>query len=206
MYPKLLETIEYLKVIPISKEREKVLQPLVESIQKKVNKNEPIRLSFICTHNSRRSLLAQIWAKTIAEYLLIKNIECYSAGTITSALYPKIADVLEQQGFYIEKLTTTNNPIYFIKYQDNKMPIIAFSKDLNHLFNPKTEFIAVMTCSEADKGCPFIIGAEERISVTYQDPKISDSTTEQSKVYIQRSLQIASEMLYVFSKINYLSI
>lgn len=89
MYPKLLETIEYLKVIPISKEREKVLQPLVESIQKKVNKNEPIRLSFICTHNSRRSLLAQIWAKTIAEYLLIKNIECYSAGTITSALYPK---------------------------------------------------------------------------------------------------------------------
>lgn len=118
----------------------------------------------------------------------------------------KIADVLEQQGFYIEKLTTTNNPIYFIKYQDNKMPIIAFSKDLNHLFNPKTEFIAVMTCSEADKGCPFIIGAEERISVTYQDPKISDSTTEQSKVYIQRSLQIASEMLYVFSKINYLSI
>lgn len=206
MYPKLLETIEYLKVIPISKEREKVLQPLVESIQKKVNKNEPIRLSFICTHNSRRSLLAQIWAKTIAEYLLIKNIECYSAGTITSALYPKIADVLEQQGFNIEKLTTTNNPIYFIKYQDNKMPIIAFSKDLNHLFNPKTEFIAVMTCSEADKGCPFIIGAEERISVTYQDPKISDSTTEQSKVYIQRSLQIASEMLYVFSKINYLSI
>lgn len=206
MYPKLLETIEYLKVIPISKEREKVLQPLVESIQKKVNKNEPIRLSFICTHNSRRSLLAQIWAKTIAEYLLIKNIECYSAGTITSALYPKIADVLEQQGFNIEKLTTTNNPIYFIKYQDNKMPIIAFSKDLNHFFNPKTEFIAVMTCSEADKGCPFIIGAEERISVTYQDPKISDSTTEQSKVYIQRSLQIASEMLYVFSKINYLSI
>jgi arsenate reductase len=60
-----------------------------------------------------------------------------------------------------------------------------------------------MTCSQADGGCPFIAGAEKRIPITtFEDPKISDNTPQQSQVYAERSLQIASEMFYVFSKIK----
>lgn len=58
-----------------------------------------------------------------------------------------------------------------------------------------------MTCSQADEGCPFIAGAEVRIPITFEDAK-SDNTPEQTQVYAERSLQIAAEMLYVFSSIK----
>ena len=59
-----------------------------------------------------------------------------------------------------------------------------------------------MTCSDADQNCPVVLGAEKRISLPYVDPKISDGTPEESKVYDERCLQIAIEQLYVFSKIK----
>lgn len=58
-----------------------------------------------------------------------------------------------------------------------------------------------MTCSQADEGCPYIAGAEKRIPVRYEDPKSSDKTPQQNEIYTQRSLQIASEMFYVFSSL-----
>ncbi|HJY11282.1 MAG TPA: hypothetical protein VJ304_00760, partial [Flavobacterium sp.] len=67
---------------------------------------------------------------------------------------------------------------------------------------PKSGFAAIMTCSQADGGCPFIIGAEKRIAVTYEDPKVFDKTDEQTEKYQERSLQIANEMFYIFSKIK----
>ena len=59
-----------------------------------------------------------------------------------------------------------------------------------------------MTCSSADKGCPFIAGAEQRIPVTFEDPKAFDNTPQQAEKYKERSLQIATELKYVFSSIN----
>ena len=58
----------------ISAERKEILKPLADYIQSKINNNETIRLNFICTHNSRRSHLSQIWAQTMAFYFKIKNV------------------------------------------------------------------------------------------------------------------------------------
>lgn len=63
-------------------------------------------------------------------------------------------------------------------------------------------FAAIMTCSQADGGSPFIAGADQRIPITFEDPKASDGTSEQTKVYHERSLQIGTEMFYVFSQIK----
>ena len=82
------------------------------------------------------------------------------------------------------------------------MPVIGFSKKYDSPFNPVSAFTAIMTCSQVDGGCPFIAGAEKRIPITFEDPKISDNTPEQSQVYAERSLQIATEMFYVFSKVS----
>ncbi len=106
------------------------------------------------------------------------------------------------KGFYIFKIAENNNRVYAIKYSDNALPVIGFSKKYDSPFNPVSAFTAIMTCSQADGGCPFIAGAEKRIPITFEDPKISDNTPEQSKVYADRSLQIATEMFYVFSKIS----
>ncbi len=202
MHSKLETTINSLELSSISEDRKSVLQPLIDYIQTKVDKNQGIRLNFICTHNSRRSHLSQIWAQTLAYHYEIKNVFCYSGGTEATALFPVIAETLELSGFMVEPLSEGDNPIYSIKYAANEPPIIGFSKTYNSKFNPNTDFAAILTCNHADENCPVVEGAEERISITYEDPKISDGTPQQKSVYQERSLQIATEMKYVFSKIN----
>ena len=203
VYQKLIEIINNkIGVHSISEERKTILQPLVDFVQQKVNDRHDININFICTHNSRRSHLSQVWAQVASAHFNIPNVHCYSGGTEETALFPKVAETLTEQGFNIFKIADTNNPVYAIKYSDNALPIIGFSKKYDNPFNPVSAFTAIMTCSQADGGCPFIAGAEKRIPVTFEDPKISDNTPEQSKVYAERSLQIATEMFYVFSKIS----
>ncbi|AZB17530.1 protein-tyrosine-phosphatase [Chryseobacterium indologenes] len=202
MNKNLLKTIESISSDSISKERKTVLQPLADYIQKKVEANRSIRLNFICTHNSRRSHLSQIWAQAMAYHFGIKNVFCYSGGTEATAMFPKIAETLGSQGFQIQKLSETENPVYAIKYAENEAAVICFSKEYNSEFNPKNEFGAIMTCNNADEGCPLVLGAEARFPIKYDDPKASDNTPQQTEIYAERSLQIAAEMFYVFSLIN----
>ncbi len=203
MYKYLAETIKgIIDSQVLNEERKIVLQPLVDFVQQKAKRGESINLNFICTHNSRRSHLAQVWAQVASVYFNIPNVYCYSGGTEETALFPKVAETLTNQGFNIFKITDANNPVYAIKYSNHDLPIIGFSKKYDNPFNPASAFVAIMTCSQADGGCPFIAGAEKRIPITFEDPKISDGSPEQTQVYAERSLQIAQEMFYVFSMIK----
>ncbi|NJB81907.1 arsenate-mycothiol transferase ArsC [Wenyingzhuangia aestuarii] len=195
----LLSTLD---LTTVANDRKETLQPLVDYIQTKVNENKPIRINFICTHNSRRSHLSQIWAQTMAYHFGIHNLTCYSGGTEATALFPMVAETLKNSGFEIQTLSEGNNPVYSIKYANNEAPIIGFSKKLDSPFNPASEFAAIMTCSQADGGCPFIAGAEKRIPITFEDPKAFDNTPQQAAKYNERSNQIATELFYVFSQIN----
>ena len=194
--------IKNLKPESISDDRKEILKPLTEFIQTKITSDQEIRINFICTHNSRRSHLSQVWAQTMAKYFNIKNVFCYSGGTEATALFPMVAETLKNSGFEIKTLSEGKNPVYSIKYAENEPPIIGFSKKLDDDFNPKSEFAAIMTCSHADGACPFIAGAEKRIPITFEDPKAFDNTPQQVEKYNERSLQIATELFYVFSQIN----
>ncbi|GLB50292.1 arsenate-mycothiol transferase ArsC [Neptunitalea lumnitzerae] len=198
----LLDFIETLSVEDIPAERKETLQPLIDFIAHKVANNEPVRLNFICTHNSRRSHLSQVWAQTMASYYNVAQVFCYSGGTEATALYPQVAETLKFAGFDVFKLSEEKNPVYAIKYAVNEQPIIGFSKKFDDAFNPAAEFAAIMTCSQADQGCPFIAGAEKRIPITFEDPKAFDDSPLKAEKYKERSIQIATEMLYVFSKIS----
>lgn len=189
-----------LKNIP--QERKIILQPLIDFIQEKVSHQQQIRLNFICTHNSRRSHFSQIWAQTAAAHFNIKNVFCYSGGTEATALFPMVTKTLEQSGFQIKILSMGTNPVYAIKHARNEHPIIGFSKTYDDDFNPQSEFAALLTCSQADEDCPFILGAEKRIPIPFEDPKAFDNTTQQVEKYLERSIQIATELFYVFSKIK----
>lgn len=201
MNTKLKETINAL-FGTVSAERQEVLQLVVDYIQKTKSNNEIIRLNFICTHNSRRSHLSQIWAQTMAFHFGIKNVFCYSGGIEATAMFPKVAETLINQGFDIQKLSETNNPVYAVKYSENEAPIVCFSKAYNNDFNPKNKFGAIMTCNNADEGCPIVFGAEARFPVKYEDPKAFDNTDLQTQKYAERSLEIANEMCWVFKNIS----
>ena len=202
LFSEIQNTIKDLKIEEITIERKTILQPLVEFIQTKVNEQKEIRLNLICTHNSRRSHLSQVWAQTAAFYYNIPNVNCYSGGTEATALFPKVAETLKKMGFGIKKLSQGDNPVYAIKFASNENPVIGFSKTYDDDFNPENGFAAIMTCSQADGGCPFIAGAEVRIPITFEDPKAFDNSPQQDEKYSERSLQIATEMFYVFSQIK----
>ena len=194
--------IKTLNTKTITENRKIILQTLIDFINDKRSKSDAISLNFICTHNSRRSHLSQVWAQVMAYYFSIENVTCYSGGTEATALFPKVADTLTKTGFNIEILSEEKNPIYSIKFSGDVHPIIAFSKTYDANFNPISNFAAIMTCTSADKGCPFIAGAEKRIPITYEDPKAFDNTELQAEKYLERSTQIATEMKYVFQQIQ----
>jgi arsenate reductase len=184
----------------ISSERKEVLKPLIDYIQKKIDDGQPVKLNFICTHNSRRSQLAQIWAKTAASYYDIE-INSYSGGVEVTAFNERAVNVLKKEGFQITKEGDVN-PNYSISFNESNVPINTFSKTYDDPANPDVGFAAVMTCSHADENCPYIAGAEIRLPVRYDDPKEYDDTPLEAIKYDERSLQIANEMFYVFSQVN----
>lgn len=202
LFPEIEKVINTLNFESISEKRKIILQPLVDFIQGKASNNQEIRLNLICTHNSRRSHLSQVWAQTAAAHYGIKNVFCYSGGTEATAMFPMAAKTLAKQGFQIKTIAEGNNPVYAIKYSENAHPVIGFSKTFDDDFNPQSEFAAILTCSSADQGCPFIAGAEKRIPITFEDPKAFDNTPQQAEKYEERSVQIATEMFYVFSQIK----
>lgn len=183
----------------IDPDRKTILAALVDYIQSKRDQIEVIHLNFICTHNSRRSQFAQIWSQTAAYYYGIPAY-CYSGGTEATAFSTSAVEAIKRAGFLVDK-SGDSNPNYSVHFAHNQAPIKAFSKVFDDPKNTQTNFAAIMTCAHADKNCPFIPGTV-RIPVRYDDPKTFDGTQQEEAKYDERSMQIATEMFYVFSKIN----
>jgi len=187
----------------ISENRKAILNEVVKYICAK--KDQSINLNFICTHNSRRSHLSQIWAQVAASYFNIPNVSCYSGGTEATAMFKSVKDALTTQGFKIYNLSEGTNPIYALKYSEDFTPIVTFSKKFDAPYNPNSNFAAIITCDHADKNCPIIFGAEKRFPVRYSDPKEFDGSDIQLEKYQEKSQQIAEEMFYIFEKVSTLN-
>lgn len=186
----------------IPSERKILLEKISQYIQQKTQEHKPIQLIYVCTHNSRRSHFGQIWAKVAAHYYKVNNVQTFSGGTEATAFNINAINAIKRVGFDVKKSTETINPIYHLYFDETKKPIECFSKVYNDDVNPKHEFAAIMTCSDAEENCPFIPGVELRIGTTYNDPKAFDNTPLQDAKYDERCKQIALETFYVFSKIN----
>lgn len=201
------EVLSYLKKaesasVSIPESRKNELQKLAAYIQKKQDSNLVAQLTFICTHNSRRSHLSQIWAQAAAIYHgFAESVACYSGGIEVTAFNPRAVAAIKRAGVKVNN-PGGENPRYEVFFSEEAKPLICFSKRYDDTFNPQSEFAAIMTCDDADANCPVVLGAEARFSVKYVDPKVSDGTNEETQTYDERCLQIASEMFYVFSLIN----
>ena len=186
----------------ISSDRKLVLSKIAQYIKDKQAENKPVRLIYVCTHNSRRSHFGQVWAHVAAHYYNIGNIYTYSGGTEATAFNPNAINALKRIGFDIKKLTEDKNPHYEVYHDMSEKPSLCFSKRYDDDSNPHKEFAAIMTCSDADENCPYIPGVELRIGTTYDDPKAFDNTSLQDIKYDERCKQIALETMYVFSEVN----
>jgi arsenate reductase len=204
MHPTLAHTIELLlpSIQQIPAERRETLDRMAGFVRARLADGAPARLTFICTGNSRRSHLGQLWAVALARYYGIEGVETFSGGTEPSALNPRTIAAIERAGFVVERPNDTgDNPHYLISYATGVAPVESFSKRFDDPTNPRDGFVAVMTCSEADQECPFVPGAALRVSLAYDDPKVADDTPDEATRYDERSRQIATEMLYLFSQV-----
>ncbi len=199
MFKDLEKKISKLRFGSIDDKRKNKLQPLIDYIQEKVNRDEAIQLHFICTHNSRRSQFGQVWAKVAAGHFNIE-IDSYSGGVEVTACNERTINSLIRYGFTILK-QGNNNPKYMVNWGTGNL-ITLFSKLVDDDSNPEENFAAIMTCSHADENCPVVFGSEKRISITYEDPGVGDGTDDEERTYDQRSEEIATDLFYVFSKIK----
>ena len=194
-----LDRIQEFELIP--EERKDLLGKIADYINHKQNERTPIQLMYVCTHNSRRSHFGQIWGAVAADFYAIANVLTFSGGTEATEFNGNAIHSLLEIGFDLIADGESYNPKYTMRFGKNKSTM-CFSKVYSDEANPKANFVAIMTCSDAEENCPFIPGVELRVATTYEDPKIFDGTDLETEKYAERCAQIARENLYVFSLVD----
>lgn len=202
LYPDLQRYVNE-RVLPavatIPSERKESLDLIAAFVKERKAAGATADLTFICTHNSRRSHLSQLWAATAAWSFGQDHVRTYSGGTEATAFNPRAVAAVERAGFQVLK-PDGKNPVYEVSFAKDHAAEHCWSKQYDDAANPQKDFCAVMTCSEADKNCPIVFGALDRISLPYNDPKEADGTPEEAARYDERCLQIAAELWYVMQQ------
>lgn len=205
LHPQLHAYVETLlpTLVAIPDERRETLDRIATFVRERKAAGQPVRLMFICTHNSRRSHMSQIWAATAAAFYGIDGVETHSGGTEATAFNPRAVAAMRRAGFAIaDAPADAGNPHHAVAYAADGPTLDVFAKTFDSAGNPNAEFAAIMNCSEADQACPFVPGAVLRISLPYEDPKLADDTPDEAARYDERAQQIGREMFYLFSLIK----
>ena len=198
---------EYINNIIISLEdnlkvRTSSLMSVSKYIRKKsINKNK-VNLVFICTHNSRRSQLAQVWAYVASRYYKLDYIVTFSGGTEVSKFNLNAISSLKRAGLEVKKFNNQKPFFYLVKSSKKDLGLKCFSKKYNSDWNPKNNFISIITCSNADKECPNIVGADKKVFIPYKDPKFSDGSDLKKAIYDQSCFIIAQEMFFIMKNVK----
>ena len=205
LFPKLSTYCNKLseEFVQIPEERKTELKDIANFIAEQRKEHKPANLLFVCTSNSRRSHMAQVWSQIASYYYGIDSVFTFSGGTEQTRVNINAIDALIRTGIEIYSNNECENPLRYIRVGNKINPWVLFSKKYTDDTNPKNNFAAVKVCSEADKACPFVEGAESRIGLPYQDPKEFDNSPLKEAKYDERCRQIAREMFFImdlFSK------
>ncbi|MBT8470637.1 MAG: protein-tyrosine-phosphatase [Deltaproteobacteria bacterium] len=202
MHPELKQYINsaVLQVDEIPDERKRALREVSAFVATKRRAGQVAELTFICTHNSRRSQMGQLWAAAAAAHFCVGGVRTHSGGTEATAFNPRAVASMQRAGFVIED-PGGENPRYRVTFDESGSVMECFSKTFDDPLNPASDFAAIMTCSDADEACPVIHGASLRAPIRFEDPKVADGTPNEALAYDARCLQIATEMLYVFARL-----
>ncbi|MFW2389266.1 MAG: protein-tyrosine-phosphatase [Polyangiales bacterium] len=203
MHPKLDQYIKRAlrQLDGVSPPRGDLLEKVADFVSEERSLGRIAALNFICTHNSRRSQMGQLWAIAAAAHFGLDGVRVFSGGTEVTAFNPRAVAAIARAGFSLWS-PGGHNPHYRATIEEDGPGFECFSKKYDDPFNQAQGFAAIMTCSEADEACPVVLGATLRIPLRYEDPKVADGTPDEAAVYDERCMQIATEMLYVFSRVR----
>lgn len=189
-------------------------EQLAEWIVASYQPGKTLPLIFVCTGNSRRSILGATMGNVAAAYWGLPEVRCYSGGTAPSAFNSRTIATLKAIGVDIEPTGEeaargaegTANPVYCVRWGESgekdepAMETIEFSKHYGDTANPQSGFAALMVCSQADAECPMVRGASRRISMPFLDPKSYDDGDYETIKYAERRDDLGRLMLAVMLK------
>lgn len=191
-------------------DRQQQITAGAEFLSRRLTAGQSADAMFVCTHNSRRSQFAHVWAAVAASYFELDEIRCYSGGTEVTACNERTVASLKRFGFEIEKASNSSdqnyidtscaNPSYLVHFSNDRPPIECSSK----LYTTPglQDFAAMMCCADVDDKCPLVQGAAARIAWHYEDPKVADDTDQESVRYDERSMQIGHDMVCLMAEVK----
>ena len=171
-----------------NQKRKKRLDNIASVINENLNKTRSI--VFLCTHNSRRSQICEVWGKVFAE-IYRKKININSAGAFKTVVHSQVYESIVKCGLIVNN----KKEIFFDK---KKFKLNSKTTDSITMKN----FIAVMTCSDTEKSCPHDSRSVRNIKMFFNDPRIYDETDKMSREYLKTTTYIAEELNYIFKNIN----
>lgn len=185
----------------IAEDRKASLKEIGDFMLKEIDEDGQSSLIIICTHNSRRSHISQAWLQTAAVYYGIDGIQVFSGGLEGTAFHLNAIAALERAGFNVTGVQREDNPVYTLS--NGNTTHIMYSKKYTDTQNPQKDFVAIMVCSDADKSCPIVQGADARFSLPFEDPRYYDDTPSQDMKYDETVRLIAREMFYLADYVKF---
>jgi hypothetical protein len=155
----------------INEERKAELKGIANFIVEQRKEHKPANLLFVCTSNSRRSHMAQVWSQIASYYYSIDSVFTFSGGTEQTRVNINAIDALNRTGIEIYSNNQGDNPLRYVRVGNKINPWVIFSKKYTDATNPKNNFVAVMVCSEADKACPFVGGPNQELAYLIKTQK-----------------------------------
>ena len=183
----------------IPEKRKMLLKQVAMDLAALYLSEKSLDITVICTHNSRRSQLAQVWLELGIAAFGLKNCHAHSGGTEATAFNQRMVRALTEKGIRLEMKKEGENPIYHLSDQMLSSDTQYFSKKYGADPNPKLNFVAIIVCDSADKACPIVFGAKKRFYLPFEDPKNYDGTKKEAFAYQAKVDEIGGEMIYLLS-------
>ncbi len=135
----------------------------------------PIRVLFLCTGNSARSIIAEALLKGTGK----DAFEVHSAGTEPKGINPFTVKVLEQDGFEISSLR---------------------SKSLNEYLDQSFDYV-ITVCDSAAERCPVFPGDPQRIHWSFTDPAAAEGSDVVKLAVFQSTLREMRQRISLFVQV-----
>lgn len=158
------------------------LHPAIESSQlgevdDRVDQIPPLRVLFLCTHNSARSQMAEGLLRTRSR----GHIEVHSAGNEPSRVHPLAVRAMKDLGIDISK---------------------QYSKSLMEFLDQEFDYV-ITVCDKARESCPIFPGNPQRIHWSIPDPSAVEGDEEvRYQAFRDTALQLSTRIGYLLTIIR----
>jgi ArsR family transcriptional regulator, arsenate/arsenite/antimonite-responsive transcriptional repressor / arsenate reductase (thioredoxin) len=141
--------------------------------QTKPMANPPVRVLFLCTHNSARSQMAE----GILRYHGGNRVESYSAGNQPSPVRAEAIQTMAEMGIDISQQR---------------------SKHLNEFIGQPFDYV-ITVCDQANETCPVFPGDPNRIHWSFPDPSTIEDPKERTRTYQQIAQELTRRISYLLT-------